>query len=354
MPTALAAYEPQVLVDTSELTEEAWLQYRRLGIGGSDAAAVLGISPWTTARDLYYDKRGIVSAIDDSENWVQLEVGHLLEDLVGRIFAKKSGFTIIRVKKMFQHPHYPFMLADIDFLVELPDGTRAILECKTTNSNAKDKWWDSEGREIVPAYYVAQGRHYMAVLNISRVYYCCLYDNSEDSAIIRHIDRDLECESELICLEEEFWVNHVQAEAPPPYTEDGELVAESVRRHFGPAVPSEAQVTLAPELMDDLTRYLELQSQKKLVDAQSKALENEMKRIKGFVADVMGPCCTAACLNAGGGYTVTYNPVRKNVITKDNMERLALQHPEIYAEYVTISESRRLNVRQISQEAAAA
>lgn len=50
------AYEPLVLVDTSALTEEQWLDYRRLGIGGSDAAAVLGISPFRTARDLYYDK----------------------------------------------------------------------------------------------------------------------------------------------------------------------------------------------------------------------------------------------------------------------------------------------------------
>lgn len=354
MPTALANYAPQVLVDTSELSEEEWLEYRRLGIGGSDAAAVLGISPWTTSRDLYYDKRGIVSAIDDSDNWVQLEVGHLLEDLVGRIFAKKSGFKIIRVKKMFQHPHHPFMLADIDFLVELPDGTYAILECKTTNSNARDKWWDSERREIVPAYYVAQGRHYMAVLNISRVYYCCLYDNSEDSAIIRHIDRDQECESELISLEEDFWVNHVQAEVPPPYTEDGDLIDESVSRHFGPADPSKAQVTLTAEFMGGLAQYLELQAQKKLVDAQSKALESQMKRIKGLVADVMGTCCTAACIDGGEGYTITYYPSSKNIMTKENIERLQLQHPEIFAEYVTSSVSRRFNIKQIRQEAVAA
>ena len=48
-------YEPQELVDTSNLSNEEWLSYRRRGIGGSDAAAILGISPWRTARDLYYD-----------------------------------------------------------------------------------------------------------------------------------------------------------------------------------------------------------------------------------------------------------------------------------------------------------
>ena len=352
MPIAPAAYAPQVLVDTADLSEAEWLQYRRLGIGGSDAAAVLGISPWTTLRDLYYDKRGIVSAIDDEDNWVQLEVGHLLEDLVGRIFAKRTGFKIVRVKKMFQHPHHPFMLADIDFLVELPDDSYAILECKTTNYNAKDKWWDN-GKEVVPAYYIAQGRHYMAVLNVSRVYYCCLYANNEDSAIIRYIDRDLMYEAELIYLEEDFWANNVLAEVPPPYVEDGDLVVESVRRHVGPADPSEEQINLDPGFSENLMYYLELKEQKSLVDAQSKVLEKEMKRIKGLVADALGKRCHASCVGQGITYTVTYNPVCKDVITKDNLERLHLRHPEIYAEYVTVSESRRLDVRQATQEAAA-
>lgn len=150
-------YQPLVLVETDGLSREEWLSYRRQGIGGSDAAAVLGISPFRTARDLYYDKRGI-SLPDDNENWVQKEVGTLLEDLVARIFAKKTGLKVFKRTCMFQHPHYPWMLADLDYLVELPDGTFAILECKTCNYNARDKWWYN-GAEIVPVHYEAQGRH---------------------------------------------------------------------------------------------------------------------------------------------------------------------------------------------------
>ena len=122
-------YEPQELVDTSSLSNEEWLSYRRRGIGGSDAAAILGISPWRTARDLYYDKLNVVKA-DMDENWVALEMGHLLEDLVARIFAKKTGLRIFQRKVMFQHPLYPWMLADLDYLVELPNGSNAILEIK--------------------------------------------------------------------------------------------------------------------------------------------------------------------------------------------------------------------------------
>ncbi|MDY4448544.1 YqaJ viral recombinase family protein, partial [Gemmiger sp.] len=69
--------EPKVLVSTEALTEQEWLAYRRRGIGGSDVAAILGISPFRTARDLYDDKLNIASAADDTGNWVALEMGHV-------------------------------------------------------------------------------------------------------------------------------------------------------------------------------------------------------------------------------------------------------------------------------------
>lgn len=91
--------EPKVLVSTENLTEQEWLAYRRRGIGGSDVAAILGISPFRTARDLYDDKLNIASVADDAGNWVALEMGHLLEPLVARIFAKKTGLEVSRSRK---------------------------------------------------------------------------------------------------------------------------------------------------------------------------------------------------------------------------------------------------------------
>lgn len=126
MPQAVD-YRPQVLVDTTDLSKDDWLAYRRMGIGGSDAAAVLGISPFRTAMDLYYDKRNLPIPNDDDGNWVAMEVGTLLEDLVARIFAQKTGLKVYQRKSMFQHPYHPWMLADLDYLVEMPDGSTAIL-----------------------------------------------------------------------------------------------------------------------------------------------------------------------------------------------------------------------------------
>lgn len=178
MPNTTSTYEPLVLVDTADLPEEEWLEYRRRGIGGSDAAAILGVSPFATARDLYYDKLKVVSYEDGESNWVQKKVGHLLEDLVAEIFHVKTGFEIYQVKKMFYHPVYTYMLADIDYFIRLPNGKTAILEIKTTNYNAKDHWW-CDGQEIVPVNYEIQGRHYMCVMNMDEVYFCCLYGNKK-------------------------------------------------------------------------------------------------------------------------------------------------------------------------------
>lgn len=348
-PTEL--YKPEVVVETANLSEEDWLEYRRRGIGGSDAAAVLGVSPFATARDLYYDKLKLVSYEDGESNWVAKKMGHLLEDLVAEIFQVKTGFRIYQIKKMFCHPIYPFMLADIDYFIELPSGETAILEIKTTNYNAKDHWW-IDGRESVPVNYEIQGRHYMCVMNINHVYYCCLYGNNEDEVIIRHIERDMEYEQELIALESDFWNHHILTETPPPYTEDGRLILESVRRHFGPADQNAPTIELGMQETNSVVRYLELQAQKKIADARTQSIENEMKRLQGRIIAQMGRSCTAVCTAGGTGYTVTYHPVRKPCVSKDNLVRLQAQHPDIYDEYVTVSESRRFYVK-MSQETAA-
>lgn len=342
------SYRPSVLVETEKLTRPEWLEYRRRGIGGSDAAAVLGISPFRTARDLYYDKAGIVTA-DDRENWVALEYGTLLEPLVARIFAEKTGLKIYQRKCLFQHPLHPWMLADLDYLVELPDGSTAILEIKTTNYNAKDKWW-RDGEETVPAYYESQGRHYMAVMNLDRVYYCCLYGNSEDDALIRHIDRDMDYELELISLEQDFWENNVLVKLPPPYLEEnGDLILESLRRTQAQSPPVDGPVNFTQTQSARVTRYLELQEEKRRCDTGSKAVESEMKRLKALIVADMGASSSAI---SADGFIVSWKVSRTPGIFKDGLERLREVHPEIYSEYVTYSERRNFSIRRPKEDVA--
>lgn len=180
MPETTGTYKPLVLVDTENLPEDEWLEWRRRGIGGSDAAAILGVSPFATARDLYYDKLKVISYEDGESNWVAKKVGHLLEDLVAEIFHVKTGFRIYQVKKMFYHPVYTYMLADIDYFIELPNGKTAILEIKTTNYNAKDHWW-CDGQEIVP-----MGSEFdIVIMPVLRSHYIMLNRNIVYTAITR-------------------------------------------------------------------------------------------------------------------------------------------------------------------------
>ena len=106
-----AEYTPEKVVDISNLSREDWLEYRKKGIGGSDVAAIMGISPFATIRDLFYNKTGVQPVIQEEEesNWVAKEVGHRLEDLVAEIFSKKTGLEVFPVRVMFRHPLYPFM-----------------------------------------------------------------------------------------------------------------------------------------------------------------------------------------------------------------------------------------------------
>ena len=270
---------------------------------------------------------------------------------MAEIFHVKTGYRIYQVKKMFYHPQHPFMLADVDYFIDLPNGKTAILEIKTTHYQAKDHWW-RDGEEAVPVNYEVQGRHYMCVMNVDEVYFCCLYGNSEDDVIIRHITRNMAYEAELIALEEDFWEGHIQSRVPPPYTEDGDLILDSVRSHFGPADPDAPAIELSLPMAGSIARFLELQAQKKQLDARIKELESEMKRIQGRVVAEMGRSCTALCTVGGEAYTVAYNPVKKTGINKDGLIRLQAQHPDIYEDYVTVSESRRFYVRK-SQETAA-
>ena len=105
-------------------------------------------------------------------------------------------------------------------------------------------------------------------------------------------------------------------------------------------------------LTANLMRYLELQKEKQTADAESRELDNRMKRLRAFIIEEMGNSCTAVCKNDGMNYTVTYNPVRKPEIRKEDLARLRLQLPEVYEQFVTVSESRRFYVKKSRPEAA--
>ena len=97
-----AAYTPEKVVDIRNLSREDWLEYRKKGIGGSDVAAIMGISPFATIRDLFYNKTGVQPVIQEEEesNWVAKEVGHRMGHL--RFWNVKPAIIMRKISGMMR------------------------------------------------------------------------------------------------------------------------------------------------------------------------------------------------------------------------------------------------------------
>ncbi len=147
---------------------------------------------------------------------------------------------------------------DVDFFIDFPDGSKGILECKTTNYNCQNKW----ANDSTPVNYEYQGRHYMAVMNINKMYFACLYGNNENEFFIRYMERDLDIEEDLIAEEEFFWTENVGKGVEPPYTEKPDLVLESIRKHCGPADKDADAVKLDRKYLASIEKYMALKEQK--------------------------------------------------------------------------------------------
>lgn len=173
-------------------THEEWLEQRRQGIGGSDAANILGMG-YSSPLTVFLDKTGRGEEVKDN---LPMKLGRALEQTVADLFQEETGIKCRRSGYMFQSKDHPFMLANLDRLTS--DGT--FLECKTTTE------WNMSKiafRGEIPAHWYCQVMHYMAVLGVSHCYLAVLIGNKE----FRHfrIERDEEDIEALIEAESKFW-----------------------------------------------------------------------------------------------------------------------------------------------------
>lgn len=337
-------HTPIEVVSTENMPEKEWLEWRRKGIGGSEVATIMGLSPFKTARDLYRDKVGIFPEVEEEGNWVAMEVGHRLESLVAEIFERKTGLRIYQIKKMFAHPDYPFMQANTDYMVETLDGQTGILEIKTSNLHAKEKWQD----DTIPYSYELQGRHYMAVMDMDFCWFACLFGNNENDFVMRLLERDMDIEADMIAEEQNFWENHVLAGIEPVYTEGSDLVLDSIRRHYGKADKSAPAIIIPVSYEPALKEILELKANKKAIDHQSKELEEKIKQLYAPIVDKMGKGCEAVCLASGQTYKLSYSPKFRTGVNADDLKKLQAMNRLVYDEYVTTTESRIFAVKKES------
>lgn len=172
----------------------AWLAQRNKGIGGSDAASIVGLSPWKSTFSLWLEKTGQVEPEDLSDN-EYVYWGTVLEEVVAQEFTKRTGKEVRR-RGLLQHDNIPYLLASVDRMVV---GENAGLECKTANGFAAKRW---DGDEIPDAYYV-QCQHYMAVTGAEKWYIAALIGGNR--FVWKEIPRNEEDIAALLEAEKNFW-----------------------------------------------------------------------------------------------------------------------------------------------------
>jgi putative phage-type endonuclease len=308
------------LAKTLDMPRGEWLELRRQGIGGSDAAAIVGLDRYRSPFDVYADKLGLKKEQPDNEAMRQ---GRDLEDYVAQRFMEATGKKVRRRNAMLQHPEYPHIIANIDRWVV---GENAGLECKTTSVLNRAKF--SQG-EFPPNYYV-QCVHYMAVTGAERWYLAVLVLNKAFHVFT--IERDEAEVQALIAAEKDFWENHVLKQIPP--TPDGsESTSELLKQMFPEAREREEVALYGHE--EKIQQYLELDVRVKELTQERDAIKQELQLA---LAD--------AEIGRAQGYVVEWkNQVRQSLDTK----KLKLEQIEIYEKYLKAAQTVRIfKIKEVS------
>lgn len=294
--------------DTRAITHDEWLELRRTGIGGSDAGAIMGVSPYKGAFSVWADKMGKLPPIEDNE---AIRQGRDLEDYVARRFAEASGLRVRHEYSMLRSVEHPCMLADIDRRII---GERAGLECKTSRDITMARYRNGE----YPMEYYCQCLHYLAVTGWDCWYLAVLVYGTD--LLIYKICRDevLDDIEALIKAEEAFWDSHVVLnQSPAPDALDSTAAA------LGSVYPREDGATVCAYQEADraLTELAALKAQRRSIDRQIVEHENQIKAAMGE-AEVL----------AGTSVSATWRSSERTTISKD---KLLKAYPNINMDAIT-------------------
>jgi putative phage-type endonuclease len=266
-------------VATEDEQRARWLARRRQGLGGSDIAAILGLSPYKGALEVWAEKTGRdVGEVRDAEELENLEMGHEIEPVVASIYKKRMkrrGFDVDVVETPFevlQHPRHSWWLGSRDRkIIGHPLGF-GTLECKNTDKYFMDAWLAGG-----PDYYLCQTQWYLGAEpeNPGGVLAGLIGGN-------RFIDiqtpRNDKLISEMEFLGEEFWTEYVLKDREPPA--DGLPSTSRVLRRLHPKDNGQ-MVFLPPDLEETVTLWENAKARVKAAEAEVEKHANTLKQAIG-------------------------------------------------------------------------
>lgn len=309
-----------ILASTENMAYDEWLNWRKKGIGGSDASVVCGINHYKSPVELWMDKTNQLPYQEAGEAayW-----GTQLEDLVKAEFTKRTGIEVKQAKQLLQSEEHPFMLANLDGECIHPTHGKCVFEAKTASAYKVGEWDDA-----IPDEYILQVQHYMAVTGYKGTYIAVLIGGN--TFRWKFIERDEELISMLIQLEGDFW-DHVQAAVSPPL-DGSEASAKFLNERFPNSVPK-SKIEL-PDTAVELIRQYEAASENvNQYTEQKQEAENLLKQMLGDSE-----------IGTAKDWAITWKSVSQERL---DSKTLKAEHPVLYKKYANKTSYRRFSVKAV-------
>lgn len=304
-------------ISTKNMTREEWERARQGSVGGSDAAAIVGLNDYASPYSLWAEKTGRVIPEDISQREA-VRLGNDLEDYVAHRFAEATGKKVVRKNAIIKNDQYPWAHANVDRLVV---GEDAGLEIKTTSALSLKAF---KGGDYPPRYY-AQCLHYMAVTG-RRKWYLAVLVLGIEFRVFEILWDDDEIAA-LMDMEKDFW-ECVESGVPPMVA--GTEADEDTLQAIYPTGNGESVALFG--------RSLDLEHREAL-KAQIKALEQQVALIDQQIQQDMG----AAEVARDGLWKVTWRNCSRSTFDR---KRFEADHPGMIEAYMKTSASRRFEVRK--------
>ena len=296
-----------------EEDEDAWVAARTRGIGGSDVGAICGVSPFTSARQVYLNKTGqFQDKLRPGEAAKErMHFGHMLEPVVADEYARQTGIKLVNAGATLVHKDHPWALANIDRLMVDDDGVPiGILECKTTSEYMNSEW---ESGEILMSY-IYQLNWYLWILGLEKGAFACLVGGNKFYHYEVFRNDELLNET-IIPAAKHFWFENVlklkEPEMQATDTEFANTIYSNVVKNSEISMVDDETNDLAATVFDCKVKIKELE---KIMEASQNCLRDRLKDAEiGYTKD----------------YTVKWSPRSQSRV---DTEKLKSKYPEIYEE----------------------
>ena len=308
----------KVLTSTKTIDYNEWLDYRKKGIGGSDASVVCGINRYKSPVELWMEKTNQLPYQEAGEAayW-----GTQLEDLVRNEFTKRTGIKVKQTYQLLQSEEYPFMFANLDGECIHPTYGKCVFEAKTASAYKAGEWDDS-----IPDEYILQVQHYMAVTGYKGTYIAVLIGGN--TFRWKFIERDEEIISMLIKLEKVFW-QYVQ-ECIPPALDGSEASAKFISERFPNSLPK-SQIKLPDSATDLIEQYEAASENIHQYTEQKQEAENKLKQMIGDHE-----------IGTVGERVITWKSMSSERL---DSKTLKAEHPILYKKYANKTSYRRFSIK---------